>query len=36
MLSYIENFFLLGCVILVLIPTVFLMKRTKPGQVALH
>jgi len=36
MLSYIDNFFILGCVILVLIPTVFLMKKSKPGQLAVH
>jgi DHA2 family multidrug resistance protein len=31
MLAYIDNFWLLGLVILCLIPCVFLMKKTKPG-----
>ncbi len=31
MLSYIDNFWLLGIAILLMIPTVFLMKKSKPG-----
>jgi MFS transporter, DHA2 family, multidrug resistance protein len=31
MLAYIDNFWLLGFAILAMIPTVFLMKKTKPG-----
>jgi DHA2 family multidrug resistance protein len=31
MLAYIDNFWLLGVVILCLIPCVFLVKRSKPG-----
>lgn len=31
MLAYIDNFWLLGIVILLMIPTVFLMRRSKPG-----
>ena len=37
MLAYIDNFWLLGIVILCLIPTVFLMKKSKPGGgIAVH
>jgi DHA2 family multidrug resistance protein len=36
MLSYIDNFWLLGCAIMAMIPLVFLMKRSKPGEMAVH
>ena len=36
MLAYIDNFWLLGVVIFCLIPFVFLMKKSKPGGVAVH
>jgi hypothetical protein len=37
MLAYIDNFWLLGVVILCLIPAVFLMKKSKPGGgIAVH
>ena len=31
MLAYIDNFWLLGVAILVMVPLAFLMKRPKPG-----
>jgi len=31
MLSYIDCFWFLGVVIMLMIPTVFLIKKTKPG-----
>ena len=36
MLAYIDNFWMLGTVILCLIPCVFLIKKTKPGGMAVH
>jgi DHA2 family multidrug resistance protein len=36
MLAYIDDFRLLGVAILVLIPLVFLIKKGKPGAVAVH
>jgi DHA2 family multidrug resistance protein len=36
MLSYIDNFWLLGCAIMAMIPLVFLMKRSEPGEMAVH
>ena len=37
MLAYIDNFWLLGVAILVMVPLVFLMKRPKPGgAIAVH
>jgi hypothetical protein len=37
MLAYIDNFHVLGYVILAMIPTVFLMKKTKSsGGMAVH
>jgi hypothetical protein len=36
MLAYIDNFWLLGCAIAAMIPFVFLMKRPKAGEIAVH
>jgi DHA2 family multidrug resistance protein len=36
MLAYIDNFYLLGCAILAMVPLVFLMKRPKSGEIAVH
>jgi DHA2 family multidrug resistance protein len=37
MLAYIDNFWLLGVAILVMVPLVFLMKRPKTGgEIAVH
>jgi MFS transporter, DHA2 family, multidrug resistance protein len=37
MLAYIDNFWLLGIAIMLMIPTVFLMKKSRPGgEVAVH
>ena len=36
MLAYIDCFWLLGIAILAMIPTVFLMKKSKPGGIAVH
>jgi DHA2 family multidrug resistance protein len=37
MLAYIDNFYLLGFVILAIVPMVFLMKKTKSsGEMAVH
>ena len=36
MLSYIDNFFILGCVIMALVPVLLLMRKTRPGQMAVH
>ena len=36
MLAYIDCFWFLGCAILAMIPMVFLMKRTKGGEIAVH
>jgi DHA2 family multidrug resistance protein len=37
MLAYIDNFYILGAIILAMIPFVFLMKRTKSGgEMAVH
>jgi DHA2 family multidrug resistance protein len=36
MLAYLDNFWFLGCAILAMIPFVFLMKRSKPGAIAVH
>ena len=37
MLSYIDCFWFLGVVILLMVPTVFLMKKSKPGgEIAVH
>jgi DHA2 family multidrug resistance protein len=36
MLAYIDCFWLLACVILGMVPIVFLMKRSKPGEMAVH
>jgi len=37
MLAYIDNFYILGTIILAMIPAVFLMKRTKSsGEMAVH
>lgn len=36
MLSYIDNFQILGLSILALIPLVFLVKKGRPGQIAVH
>jgi len=36
MLSYIDNFWILGCAIAAMIPLVFLMKRGKAGEIAVH
>jgi hypothetical protein len=37
MLAYIDNFWMLGAAILLMVPTVFLMKKSRPGgEVAVH
>jgi hypothetical protein len=37
MLAYIDNFWLLGIAIMLMIPTVFLMKKSRPGgEIAVH
>ena len=37
MLAYIDNFWILGVVILFMVPLVFLMRKTKPGStLAVH
>jgi len=36
MLSYIDNFWILGVSILALIPLVFLVKKGRPGAIAVH
>ena len=36
MLAYIDCFWFLGCAILAMVPMVFLMKRTKGGEIAVH
>jgi DHA2 family multidrug resistance protein len=36
MLAYIDNFFILGCVIMALVPVLLLMRKTRPGQMAVH
>ena len=36
MLAYLDCFWVLGCTILAMIPVVFLMKPTKPGEIAVH
>jgi len=37
MLAYIDNFQILRCIILAMIPLIFLMKRTKSsGEMAVH
>jgi hypothetical protein len=36
MLAYIDDFRLLGLAILAMVPLVFLMKKGKPGAMAVH
>jgi DHA2 family multidrug resistance protein len=36
MLAYIDNFWLLGLSIMAMIPVVFLMRKGKPGSMAVH
>jgi DHA2 family multidrug resistance protein len=36
MLAYIDNFWLLGISIMAMIPVVFLMRKGKPGSMAVH